>query len=117
MTGMSGQAVLDYATKVQLTQTGQTLYNLIVNSSGTFVYTGSELSYLTGIPTGSDKVFFNFLNYTFPTIPRVNVTLETLYDNCIYGYMISGRSTTGFWSLFTDVVLESGYSFNVFAKV
>ncbi len=101
----------------QLTLTGQTLINLITNSSGLFVYTGSELSYLTGIPTGSDKVYFNFLNYTFPTIPRVTVTLETLYDNCIYGYMISGRSTTGFWSLFTDTILESGYSFNVFAKV
>lgn len=118
----SGNTAISHANSIgsilsgNIQQTGSNLYNLIVNTTGNFVPTGSILSYLTGIPTGSDKIFFNFLNYTFSSIPKVVATMETEYNNCGYYFMISGRSTTGFWALFSDTILESGFSLNVIAK-
>lgn len=70
-------------------------------------------SYLTGIPTGSDTVYFNFQGMTFPSIPRVMATLETSLFNVNYPFTISGRSTTGFFALFGDQIVDSGLSLDV----
>lgn len=142
VTGLSGQAVATYATIANLAATGSNLYNLLVNLSGaqnttiaqtgsilytlitnlsgasnsTFVPTGSILSFLTGVPTGVDNFFVWFSGYTFPTVPRVVVTWETSFFPVIYGVSVSGRTTSGFYALLTDTVIETGCYLDVIAK-
>ena len=103
-----------------LTATGVALISLINSLSGSndnkFVTTGSILSYTTGVATGVDFGYYNFQNYTFATIPRVYATMELSSSNNMYGFIISGRSTTGFWAFYTDVVLEPGIFLDVLAK-
>lgn len=81
-----------------------------------FVQTGTILAYTTGIVTGADFVYINHQNYTFPTVPRISVELEPGPEGYIYAHAISGRSTTGFFLLFSDIVAETGMVANVIAK-
>lgn len=112
--GLSGIVNNDIS---NLTTTGQTLYNDIINASGLFVQTGSILSFYTGLnPTGFDNYYINFLNYSFPSIPRVQATLELSNSNIVYAFAIMNRSTTGFNCLFSDVIAETGVGLNVEAK-
>ena len=101
-------------------QTGQILYNNITGLSGTLVnyaQTGTMLSFYSGISTGNDTVYFNFLNYTFPSIPRVNVTFELAdVNNIVYYVAIADRSTTGFFAKFSDIISETGNGLNIWAK-
>ena len=159
VTGLSGQIVTDFATKVQLTNTGVTLTSNIVGLSGatnTLViasgasaithadsvgvtisgnltqtgavlgskidalsgfYTGSFLSYITGLSTGSDSVYINHLNYVFPSIPKVTFTLELTTSNIFYSSAVSGRSTSGFYAIFSDILAETGLLLDVFARI
>lgn len=88
--------------------------NVLVQGTGTAI---SGIAYASGIPTGIDQYFFLYPNnYTFSNSPKVNVTMETTYSNNSYGIMISGRSISGFWGLFSDTVLETGFYLNVIAK-
>jgi hypothetical protein len=109
------------ASAVSVTNTGVALGAKIDALSGyannRFVYSGNELVYTTGVVTGSDMVYINHLNYAFPTIPKVNFTIELTESNIFYSTAVSGRSTTGFWALFSDVVAEQGILLNVIAKV
>jgi hypothetical protein len=100
----------------QLTATGQNLLNLILVNSGLAVSSGSILSYLTGVATGLDMCYYNYLNHTFTSIPRVEITMELDGTNTMYGLVVSGRSTTGFYVLYTDIITESGIFLNVLAK-
>lgn len=103
-----------------LTATGVALISLINSLSGSndnkFVTTGSILSYTTGVATGVDFGYYNFQNYTFATIPRVYATMELTTSNNMYGFIISGRSTTGFWAFYTDTIIEPGIFLDVLAK-
>ena len=74
-------------------------------------------SYLTGVPTGSDTVYFAFSGVTFPSIPRVVATMETSFFGVNYPFVISGRSTTGFFALFGDQIVDSGLALDVTVKV
>lgn len=102
-----------------LTQTGVILGGQIAALSG-FVtgFNGGVISYLTGLlPTGFSEYFITH-PVLFPTIPRVNVTMELSGDaNGMYGVSISGRSTSGFWALLTDSVDTSGVFLDVVAKI
>lgn len=99
-----------------LTTTGQTLYNLITAGSGLYVQTGTIMAYVTGIVTGWDTGWFSYRGYTFSTIPAVVATVELSGTTNLYGVAISGRSTSGFYGLFTDIITESGVSLNIIAK-
>jgi hypothetical protein len=88
--------------------------NVLVQGTGIAI---SGIAYASGIPTGIDQYFFLYPNnYTFANSPKVNVTMETAYNNSYYGVMISGRTISGFWGLFSDIVLETGFYLNVIAK-
>ena len=118
ITGFSGQADINYATNNNLTLTGQTLYNDLINASGLFIPTGNILSFYTGLnPTGLDNYYINFLNYTFASIPKIQVTLELSNSSVIYGFAIMNRSTTGFNCLFSDLIYETGVGLNVEAII
>jgi hypothetical protein len=103
-----------------LTQTGVNLGSKIDSLSGysnnIFVQTGTILTYATGIVTGSDQVYINHLNHVFSTIPKVVAELETTNQNYMYYHIISGRSTTGFYLLFSDIIAETGLYANIIAK-
>lgn len=109
ITALSGQADINYATKAQLT-------SLSGWADARFVPTGTILSFYTGLATGFDSLYINFLNYTFASIPRVVAQLETSESNIGYWHIISGRSVTGFWVGFSDTILETGLGLNVIAK-
>ncbi len=74
------------------------------------------LAFLTGIPTGSDTYLINFPGFTFGTPPYVVVTTELNGSSNYYGVVISGRSTTGFYALFSDIVTDSGVYLDVIAS-
>lgn len=119
-TSGSGFNASTYATISSLFSTGSYLYGLITAQSGVanaaFVPTGTILSFLTGVPTGIDTFFVWFSGYTFASVPRVVVTWETSFSPVIYGVSVSGRTTSGFYALMTDTVLETGCYLDVLAK-
>jgi len=139
VTALSGQINNNFATTGNLLTTGQTLYNYITQTSGTiaatggvlyndiiglsgytnnlFVQTGTILSYLTGIVTGFDTGWLSYNGYTFSSIPRVYATMELSGANNLYGFAISGRSTSGFYISYTDIIAESGVFLDVLAKI
>lgn len=102
-----------------LTQTGVILGGRIAALSG-FVtgFNGGVVSYLTGLlPTGLDIYYLN-LPVVFPTVPRITATIELQEPaNGTYGFVISGRSTTGFYLLLSDTIDTSGVFLDVIAKV
>lgn len=120
----TGNAVVNHANSIgvtisgNLTQTGVLLGAQIAALSGyTTGIGGGVFSYLTGLnPTGFDSYYINF-PVVFPSIPRVSVTMELgSMGNGMYGFVISGRSTTGFWALLTDTVDTSGVFLDVLVK-
>lgn len=101
--------------------TGSNLYNDIIGLSGLlpqYITTGSTLSFTTGIPTGVDVFYVNYLNYTFAAIPKIQITFELTSPNNIgYYFAVSGRSTTGFFAIASDTILETGNFLDVFVKL
>jgi len=125
LTNLSGQANTNYATaanltttNTNLTTTGQTLVGLIGGLSGvvnTMVAAGSRQIFVTGIPTGSDAFYVNFPT-GFGIIPKIQTTIEVT-NPILYQMVVSGRSTTGFMSLWSDIIAESGVSLHVTASI
>lgn len=112
------QATGSYASSDSLSQTGANLSNQILALSGYFTGSnGGTISYLTGLnPTGFDTYYINH-PVAFPSIPRVSLTMELNNGaNSVYGFAVSGRSTTGFFVMLTNVLDNSGVYFDVLAK-
>jgi hypothetical protein len=122
----SGAALTTYINSVgtsisgDVTQTGITLGAQINSLSGyannRFVQTGSILAYLTGVGTGSDTMYYSYQTYVFPTVPYVVANMETTNTNAFYQFLISGRSTSGFFAVYSDTILETGLFLNVLVK-
>lgn len=117
----------DNTTRTNLGTTGSNLYNYIVGLSGALGTSGSNLysliknfsgnqqSFSTGInPTGFDNYYVGYPLGAFPSIPRVFPSIE-VSGNIMYGVNITGRSTAGFFALFSDNIGESGVVLHIFA--
>lgn len=117
----TGVAAVNHANSIgatlsgNLTQTGITLCNKISALSG--YVTGKSISFYTGLIEGYDTYWISYLNYQFPKIPVVSINFEVGYpNNTAYFTAISGRSTTGFYVLLSDVLEENGNGLNVIAS-
>jgi hypothetical protein len=103
-----------------LTQTGITLNNKINSVSGyveeTFVRNISATGYVTGILTGIDSQYINH-PFAFSRIPQVQITLDAGIHDIYYFAGVSQRSTTGFRANFSDTILETGMTLQVFASI
>jgi hypothetical protein len=106
----------------RLTNSGQTLYNLINESSGylkTIItnFSGNSQCFSTGInPTGTDIYYVNYPLGPFLSIPRIFSSIEISGLN-MYAVDISGRNSTGFYALFSDNIAESGVILHIFATI
>lgn len=83
-------------------------------SLNVFAQEVSPLSFVVALPTGSDTYFVSFPS-TLSSVPVVNVSLEVAQTD-VYGVSVSGRSTAGFYALFTETILQTGASLNVLAR-
>lgn len=106
--GLSG--VVDN-NSANLQTTGSNLYNYIRN------FSGNQQSFSTGIdPIGFDNYYVGFPLGNFATTPRVFPSVE-VPGNIMYSVNITGRSTAGFYALFSDTVQESGVILHIFATI
>lgn len=102
------------------TTTGNRWENRTVIATGggsnqTGVNTSGELNFTTGLASGSLSYFIGF-NPPFSSLPRVFITEELGNTNRIYGFAISGKTTSGVNVVFTDVISDTGVTLNVYAK-
>ena len=142
ITGFSGQANLNFATIANLASTGQQAWNAAnnnaINLSGNLTTTGTTLNnkinslsgyaesvyvknttatgYSTAIITGFD---FQYVNhpFAFSRIPQVQLSFDAGNQSICYLCNVTQRSTTGFFANFSDIVLETGLSLQVFASI
>lgn len=79
-------------------------------------FSGNQQSFITGIsPTGLDTYYINYpLNFT--SIPRVQTTVEVT-GTIMYLNNIQNRSISGFTSIFSDIIQESGCLLHVYASI
>lgn len=103
-----------------LTQSGITLNNKINAVSGyveaNFVRNISATGYVTGILTGIDSQYINH-PFAFSRVPQVQITLDAGIHDIYYFAGVSQRSTTGFRANFSDTILETGMTLQVFASI
>lgn len=100
-----------------VTQSGNTI--TIASSNPSFNGSG-ECHFVTGIlPTGLKEYWINF-PITFDALPRIELTQQFRSQGddlaTFYNYGVSGKTTTGFFLMLSDVVRNSGLIFNVLAK-
>jgi len=118
-TGVALGTRIDTVT-TNLTTTGVTLTNTIIGLSGVmnagFVKSINATGFIVAVATGADyqQVVYPF---TFTAAPRVQLTMECSTQNIFYFCGVSNRTTTGFMALYSDTVLETGISLNVFASI
>jgi hypothetical protein len=94
-----------------LQTTGSNLYNYI------HTFSGNSQSFATGInPTGFDTYAVGYPLGAFSSTPRVYCTVE-ISGNVMYAVNITGRSSNGFFALFSDVVSESGVVLHSFCTI
>lgn len=99
------------ATSSELATTGTNLYNLINN------FSGNQQCFTTGIvSTGLNNYSINYPLGVFSKIPKVLVTVE-ISGNNMYNLNITGRTPTGFFALFSDIVSEPGVVLNCLATI
>lgn len=102
-----------------LASTGSTLNVKVDNLSGyvnaTFVKKVNQQVFNSSIPMGVESTGILFPVAFSSTPSTVNVTLETAGD-VMYMVGVRGRSETGYFADFSDVVLENTVKLNTFAS-
>ena len=102
-----------------LASTGSTLNIKVDNLSGfvtgTFVRKLNQQVFNSDIPMGVESTGILFPLAFSSTPSTVNVTLETAGD-VMYMVGVRGRSATGYFADFSDVVLENTVKLNTFAS-
>lgn len=80
----------------------------LVTNNAFNIYTGNQQSFTTGIiSTGFDNYFINYPLGVFNKKPTIATSLEVSGTN-MYNLNITGRSATGFFAIFSDIIKESG---------
>ena len=109
----------DTAISNNLASTGSTLNIKVDNLSGfvtgTFVRKLNQQVFNSDIPMGVESTGILFPLAFSSTPSTVNVTLETAGD-VMYMVGVRGRSATGYFADFSDVVLENTVKLNTFAS-
>jgi outer membrane murein-binding lipoprotein Lpp len=109
----------DTAISNNLASTGSTLNIKVDNLSGfvtgTFVRKLNQQVFNSDIPVGVESTGILFPLAFSSTPSTVNVTLETAGD-VMYMVGVRGRSATGYFADFSDIVLESTVKLNTFAS-
>ena len=112
------QGLVDTLT-TNLTNTGSNLNIKIDNLSGfvtgTFVRKLNQQVFNSNIPVGVESTGILFPLAFSSTPSTVNVTLETAGD-VMYMVGVRGRSETGYFADFSDIVLENTVKLNTFAS-
>lgn len=114
LNGQSGLITIQGAGSVSVFTNGQVITISGASPTGSSSYS-SAFSFVSAVPTGADRYYVNY-PISFATAPIVGLTLQTEIDPVVYSAAVSGRATTGFWALFSDVVIHSGLSLNVLAQ-
>lgn len=122
-------AYANFATTTNLFNTGVTLNTKIDNLSGyansTFALSSQATGYVrmlsiqafvTGIPTGIDNYFVGFPSGNFPTVPKIQATVEVTGD-IMYMVNVRNRTISGYTAIFSDTIQESGVSLHTFATI
>lgn len=87
---------------------------MMVRDSGNLVSVNNERNMITGVPTGVNSYYINFIP-NFTQVPKVFLTIETTFDSNYYA-AVRERTLTGCMVVFSDTIQETGVYLNLLAK-
>jgi hypothetical protein len=122
LTGVSGyfqnqfnNLDLNYASDLQLSQTGAALNTKIDNLSGYF-NDQDVLAYTAELESGQESAFLPYPTVLSQPPSSITCAFQNNIDNIIYNYSLKQINTSGFYINFSDVLTNSGYLLKIQVK-